>query len=668
MADLGTISLMAALAVCVYGAVIPHFGVQTNNWNLVRSAQNASILSFFLVTIASGILIHALIISDFSIFYVWRHSSTDMPLIYKITSFWGGLEGSLLFWTLVQSFFAMIVAFRYQYSNREIIPYVITTLNAIMAFLLVLLIGWSNPLDLQSIVPAEGQGLNPLLQNPAMAIHPPALYLGFIGFSVPFAFAMGGLIRGKLDNEWVLTTRRWTLMAWYFLASGLILGGQWAYEELGWGGFWAWDPVENAALMPWLTGTAFLHSVMIQEKRNMLKIWNVVLIITTFGLTIIGTFITRSGIINSVHSFTQSEIGPAFLIYLALILIVGFSLLFKRIQMLESEYKIESVLCRENVFLAQNILLVGIAFTVLLGTTFPLLAEAVRGTKLSIQAPFFNTITAPMGYALLVLMGIGMLISWRRSSLDNLRRNFQNPLIIASIGTIILFWMLFDKSLQWGVYIIFWATIFVTSTILFEIVKASQIKARQTDSNILMGLFYVILWNRRRYGSLMIHFGVVLMFLGFAGTFFSLEKDLTLEAGESRIIGNYRLEFQNVNEFMSGNARHRAAFINVYDSENNFLETLKPAKSFYPTQPQPLTEVAIRRTFLEDLYLIFSSENANEKDSVTLRVFINPLVGWAWMALPIFTLGVGICMTYRPKSLIDQDIVNKERYLSLQNT
>ena len=655
---------MAALAVCIYGAVIPHFGVKSNNWNLIRSAQNASILSFFLVAVASGILIHALVISDFSIFYVWRHSSTDMPLIYKITSYWGGLEGSLLFWILVQSFFAMIVAFRYQYSNREIIPYVITTLNAIMAFLLVLLIGWSNPLEVQSIIPKEGQGLNPLLQNPAMAIHPPALYLGFIGFSVPFAFAIGGLIRGKLDNEWVLTTRRWTLLSWYFLSAGLILGGQWAYEELGWGGFWAWDPVENAALMPWLTGTAFLHSVMIQEKRNMLKIWNVVLIITTFGLTILGTFLTRSGIINSVHSFTQSEIGPAFLVYLALVLIAGFALLFKRIQMLESEYKIESVLCRENVFLAQNILLVGIAFTVLLGTTFPLLAEAVRGTKLSIQAPFFNTITAPMGYALLVLMGIGMLVSWRRSSLDNLRRNFQNPIIIASLGTIIIVWMLFGKNLQWGVYIIFWSAIFVTSTILFEFARATQIKARQTGSNIMMGLFYVISKNRRRYGGLMIHFGVVLMFLGFAGKFFSLEKDLTLEAGKSREIGNYRLEFQNVSEFMSGNARHRAAIIKVFDSENNFLETLKPAKSFYPTQPQPLTEVAIRRTFLEDLYLIFSSENAEENNSITIKVHINPLVGWAWAALPIFTIGIGICLTYRPKSLIAQEIVNRERYLA----
>ena len=665
MADFGTISLMAALAVCVYGTVIPHFGVKTNNWNLIRSAQNASILSFFLISIASGILIQAFVISDFSIFYVWRNSSTDMPMIYKITSFWGGLEGSLLFWTLVQSFFTMIVAFRYQYSNREIIPYVITTLNAIMTFLLVLLIGWSNPLDLHAVIPNEGQGLNPLLQNPAMAIHPPALYLGFIGFSVPFAFAMGGLIRGKLDNEWVLTTRRWTLMAWYFLSAGLILGGQWAYEELGWGGFWAWDPVENAALMPWLTGTAFLHSVMIQEKRNILKIWNVVLIITTFGLTILGTFLTRSGIINSVHSFTQSEIGPAFLVYLALVLISGFALLFKRIQMLESEYKIESVLCRENIFLAQNILLVGIAFTVLLGTIFPLIAEAVRGTKLSIQAPFFNTITAPMGYALLILMGIGMLISWRRSSLDTFRRNFLIPLIIATLGTIFLVWILYGKSLQWGVYIIFWSTIFVTSTILLEFVKATNIKSRQMESNIMMGLFYVIYKNPRRYGGLIIHFGVVLMFLGFAGTFFSLEKDLTLETGESKKIGNYRLEFQSVNEFMSGNAKHRAAIINVYDSENNFLETLKPAKSFYPTQPQPLTEVAIRRTFLEDLYLIFSSDNAKEENSITIKVHINPLVGWAWAALPIFTIGIGICLMYRPKSLIAQEIVNKERYMNI---
>jgi len=666
LADFGTIALMAAFALCVYGTVVPHLGVRTNNWNLVRSAQNASILTFILVALASAILIHALITSDFSIIYVWEHSSTDMPLSYKFSSFWGGMNGSLLFWILVQSFFAMIVAYRYQYSNREIIPYVIATFNAIMAFLLLLLIGWSNPLELQTVIPAEGRGLNPLLQNPAMAIHPPSLYLGFIGFSVPFAFAMGGLIRGKMDNEWVLTTRRWTLMAWYFLSSGLILGGQWAYEELGWGGFWAWDPVENAALMPWLTGTAFLHSVMIQEKRNMLKIWNVVLIIMTYGLTILGTFLTRSGVINSVHSFTQSEIGPIFLIYLALIMIIGFALLFKRIQMLESEYKIESVLCRENVFLAQNVLLVGIAFTVLLGTTFPLLSEAVRGAKLSIQAPFFNTITAPMGYALLLLMGVGMLISWRKSSWEGLKGDFQNPVILATAGTIFLSWLLYEKNLQWGVYITFWAAIFVTSIFLFELAKTSYIKSRQTETNFLMGVFYAFSSNRRRYGGFLIHFGAVLMFLGFAGTFFSLERDITLEPGSSRQIGDYRLEFQNVSEFQLGNARHRAAIIEVFDNEGNFLEVMKPAKSFYPTQPQPLTEVAILRSFMEDLYLIFSSETGGEQGSVTLRVYINPLIGWAWMALPIFTLGVGISLTYRPKSLLTRETILKERYIPAQ--
>ena len=666
IADFGAIALMAAFAVCVYGTVVPHLGVRSNNWNLIRSAQNASILSFLLISIASAALLQALLISDFSLRYVWEHSSTDMPLLYKVSSFWGGLEGSLLFWVLVQSFFSMIVAFRYQYSNREIIPYVIATLNAILAFLLLLLIGWSNPLDLQGVIPLEGRGLNPLLQNPAMAIHPPSLYLGFIGFSVPFAFAMGGLILGKMDNEWVLTTRRWTLTAWYFLSAGLILGGQWAYEELGWGGFWAWDPVENAALMPWLTGTAFLHSVMIQEKRNMLKIWNVVLIILTFGLTIVGTFLTRSGIINSVHAFTQSEIGPAFLIFLAFILVIGFALLFKRIQMLESEHKIESVLCRENTFLAQNVLLVGIAFTVLLGTTFPLLAEAVRGTKLSIQAPFFNTIIAPMGYLLLLLMGVGTLIAWRKSSWEGLRRNFKNPLILATVGTVFLAWFLADRNLLWSVHTIFWLTIFVTSTIVLEIVKAVQAKSSHTKSNFIIGLFYVIARNPRRYGGLLIHFGVVLMFLGFAGTFFKVERNMTLEPGVPQQIGEYSLEFKQMEEYKVGNATHRASIVEVYDKEGDFLEVLKPAKSFYPTQPQPLTEVAIRRSFLEDLYLIFSSENGEEQGSITLRVFINPLVGWAWMALPVFTLGVGLSLSYRPKSLVAHETILRERYLAAQ--
>ena len=663
MSDLGTIALMIALAACLYGTVVPHLGVRTNNWNLIRSAQNASIISFFLIAIASGVLIHALVVSDFSIFYVWRNSSVDMPMFFKVTAFWGGLEGSLLFWILVQSFFAMIVAFRYQYSNREIIPYVIATLNGILCFLLVLLLGWSNPLDLQATIPAEGRGLNPLLQHIAMVVHPPSLYLGFIGFSVPFAFAIAGMIRGKLDNEWVLTTRRWTLVSWYFLSMGLILGGQWAYEELGWGGFWAWDPVENAAFMPWLTGTAFLHSMMIQEKRNMLKIWNVVLIIITYGLTIIGTFLTRSGVVNSVHSFTQSEIGPAFLVFLAVVLVVGFALLFRRIQMLESEHKMEAVLCRENAFLVQNVIFVSMAFTVLLGTTFPLLAEAIRGTKLSIQAPFFNTIMAPMGYVLFFLMGIGTVIAWRKSSKESLRRNFQNPMITATLGTTILAVVI---PFHLEAFTIFWIAIFVTATILIEVGKAAQVKGKQLQAGLLVGLIHVFQRNQRRYGGLVIHLGVVLMFLGFAGTFFSEERDLTLEREEMVPLNAYYLKFTGVEQFQVRNATHRAAIIEVYNQDKQLLEVMKPAKSFYPTQPQPLTEIALRREFLKDLYLIFSSESGADSELVTIKAYVNPLVGWAWMALPVFTLGIGICLTYRPRSLTSRQEVSRQQYLAAE--
>ena len=663
MSDLGTIALMIALAACLYGTVVPHLGVRTNNWNLIRSAQNASIISFFLIAIASGVLIHALVISDFSIFYVWRNSSVDMPMFFKVTAFWGGLEGSLLFWILVQSFFAMVVAFRYQYSNREIIPYVIATLNGILCFLLVLLLGWSNPLDLQATIPAEGRGLNPLLQHIAMVVHPPSLYLGFIGFSVPFAFAIAGMIRGKLDNEWVLTTRRWTLVSWYFLSMGLILGGQWAYEELGWGGFWAWDPVENAAFMPWLTGTAFLHSVMIQEKRNMLKIWNVVLIIITYGLTIIGTFLTRSGVVNSVHSFTQSEIGPAFLVFLAVVLVVGFALLFRRIQMLESEHKMEAVLCRENAFLVQNVIFVGMAFTVLLGTTFPLLAEAIRGTKLSIQAPFFNTIMAPMGYVLFFLMGTGTVLAWRKSSKESLRRNFQNPMITATVGTIILAVFI---PFHLEAFTIFWIAIFVTVTILIEVGKAAHVKGKQLQAGPLVGMIHVFQRNQRRYGGLVIHLGVVLMFLGFAGTFFSEERDLTLEREEMVPLNAYYLKFTGVEQFQVRNATHRAAIIEVYDQDKQLLEVMKPAKSFYPTQPQPLTEIALRREFLKDLYLIFSSESGADSELVTIKTYVNPLVGWAWMALPVFTLGIGICLTYRPRSLTSRQEVLRQQYIAAE--
>ncbi|MGK5095063.1 heme lyase CcmF/NrfE family subunit [Deltaproteobacteria bacterium TL4] len=663
MTDLGYIAMLLALAVALYGTITPPLGVKYNNWNLIRSVQYGTILNFFLMTLTTGSLIYAFVTNDYSIKYVWENSSRDLPVFYKVTALWGGMDGSLLFWAFVQSGFAMVVAFRYQYSNREIIPYVIATLNFIMVFLLFLLVGWSNPLAVQAMVPADGRGLNPLLQHPAMTAHPPALYLGYIGFSVPFAFAIGAMIRGKLGNDWVLTTRRWTLVSWYFLTLGIVMGGQWAYEELGWGGFWAWDPVENASFMPWLVGTAFLHSVIIQEKRNMLKIWNMVLIIITFGLSILGTFIVRSGVLNSVHAFAQSEVGPAFLVFLAAILVVSFMLLFKRIKMLESDHKMESLFCKENVFVAQNILFVGIAFTVFLGTTFPLLAEALRGTKLSIQAPFFNAITAPMAYVLLFLMGVGTLIAWRRSSMENLRRNFLKPVIIATLVTIGLAFYLYKTP---SALIIFWVSTFVTATIVIELFTSTLTKKRQLSTNCLMAFIHVIARNRRRYGGLLIHMGVVLIFIGIAGSIFKVEKDMTFVVNQAQSIGRYTLIYKGIDEFMVRNATHRAASIEVYEN-GKLVEIMEPAKSFYPTQPNPLTEVSIRRTVLDDLYLVFSSENGRAGDSVTLKVFLNPFIMWGWMSLPVFTLGIGLCLSYRPKSLVYNQELLKTRYSFAEN-
>ncbi len=334
--------------------------------------------------------------------------------------------------------------------------------------------------------------------------------------------------------------------------------------------------------------------------------------------------------------------------------------------MLESEHKMESVLCRENIFLAQNVFFVSIAFTVLLGTTFPLLAEAVRGTKLSIQAPFFNTVTSPMGYALLFLMGVGTLIPWRRASWESMRRNFLNPVLTATLITLLLFFLLRNNPVGWEGYAIFWCSGFVTSTIVFELFRAIRVKRSQTSTAAPTAFLLVISRNLRRYGGLLIHFGVVLMFLGFAGQMFNQERDITLKKNEPAAMGDYLLVFKEVSEFRVNNATHRAAVIEVYDQEERLLDVLKPAKSFYPTQPQPLTEVAIRRTFWEDLYLIFSSEDGEAAKTVTLRVFINPLTGWAWMALPVFTLGVGICFLYRPQRMIARESVIRERYLAAQ--
>ncbi len=644
--DIGYIFLAAALAVSVYGVIVPHLGVVRNNWNLVRSTQFSTILTFFLVLIASAVLVRAFIGNNFGVVFVWQNSSTDLPLFYKVTALWGGMDGSLLFWELVLAGFSAIVAFAYQRTNRQIIPYVISTLNVIQLFLLFLLVTFSNPFNMQFPPPVEGRGLNPLLQHPAMAIHPPFLYLGYIGFSIPFAFAIACLIRGKLDNSWVVTTRRWTLFAWYALTVGQMQGGQWAYEELGWGGYWGWDPVENASLMPWLTGTAFLHSIMLQEKRNMMKVWNMVLIILTFGLSILGTFIVRSGVLNSVHAFAKSEIGPAFLIFIALVLVLSFTLLFGRMKLLESRHTAESLTSKESAFLLNNLLLIGIAFTVFLGTIFPLVAEAVRGTKLSIQAPFFNTITAPMGVALLFLLGLCTLMAWRHSSLGFIARRAGIPLAVAAATAAILAALGLRHG---GALLVLGIAAFTGVILVRDYFSTVRVRARQLEQPFFSAALSTIMRNQQRFGGLVIHLGVVFLFVGLTGNLLNSEKNLTLAPDERATVGEYQLLFKGMKMEKEKNASLRAAVIEVY-REGALVETLKPARSFYPTKPDPLTEVAILRNIRHDLYLVLASENEN--GTVTIRARINPLVVWAWMAFPLFSVGTLIAMLYKPRRLL----------------
>lgn len=646
ISNLGYLFLMGAMAVSLYAMVVPHLGVIRNNWNLVRSAQFATILNFVFVLAASAVLWRAFQADDFSIIFVYENSSSDLPLFYKISAFWGGMNGSLLFWVLVLSGFSAIVAYLYQQNHREITPYIITTLAVVHVFLLLLLLGWANPFAVQAPIPLEGRGLNPLLQHPAMALHPPLLYLGYIGFSIPFAFAIASLVRGKLDNAWVTSTRRWTLGAWYALTMGQMFGGQWAYEELGWGGYWGWDPVENSALMPWLTGTAFLHSVILQERRNMMKVWNMVLIIITFGLSILGTFIVRSGVLNSVHAFSQSEVGPAFLIFLAFAMVVSFYLLFKRINMLESRHTADSLLSRESAFLLNNLFFMGIAFTVLLGTAFPLLAEAIRGTKLSIQGPFFNAIVGPLGMALLFLVGIGSLLAWRQTSVSSLIKNFRVPVGIA-LAMALVSLLLGVRSI--GAIVVFSGAAFTGYILMMDFVKSVRVRAKQQDLDIINAVGDTVMRNQQRWGGWLIHVGVVFLFVGLAGNYFTSEFNRTMTPGKPVEIAKYTLLYKGMATEKKDNATLRQAVVEVYRGED-LVQVLKPAQSFYPTQPEPLTEVGIYRTVGEDLYLILASENEN--GTATLRILINPLVMVAWFAFPLITLGTILAIFYQPRRLV----------------
>ena len=642
MIDISTFSLVIALIVSLYTVVAAAIGTRKEKVELVKSAVNATFVLAGLLTISLGILTYFFIVHDFRVAYVADHSNRDLPLVYTLSAVWAGQEGSLLFWAWMLSIFSAVVVIQNRNKNRELMPYVVAVLAAVQMFLLILLTFVASPFAGTSTVPIDGRGLNPLLQNPGMLFHPPTLFVGYVGFTVPFAFALAAMITGKLGDTWIRSTRRWTIFSWFFLGVGIFLGGQWAYEELGWGGFWAWDPVENASLMPWLTGTAYLHSVMIQERKNMLKVWNIVLIILTFLLCLFGTFITRSGIISSVHSFGQSAIGPFFLGFITVALTISLILIIYRLSFLKSTNELDSLLSRESSFLFNNLILVGAAASVLLGTMFPVISEAVRGVKITVGPPFFNRIMVPIGLALLLMTGFCPLIAWRKATGRNFRQNLMAPLIVSLVGAAGLYLAGIRHSYA---LLTFTIALFVVTTIFLEFLKGVNARHGIKAESYPVAFAKLVWGNKRRYGGYIVHVGMVLIFVGIAGSSaFKISKEVFLEKGEQTSLGDYTITFENLSRYPTQNKEVTAATLSLERSGRR-IGFLSPAIETYTHgSVKTATEVAIRSTLREDFYAILAGVEENETAAATFKLIINPLVAWIWIGGAVLAAGTILVM------------------------
>ena len=624
MTDVGSIALAIAWVLSLYAVGASLIGARLKRRDLIASGEHATLATWATVLIAGAALLHALVIHDFSYAYVAHYSSSTLPLHYLIAALWGGQAGSLLFWLLVLTSMSAVVVLQNRDQHRELMPYVTATMMVVALFFLSMVNFITPPFEKLAFAPAEGRDLNPLLQNYWMTIHPPSLYTGFVGCTIPFAFAISALATGRLNDVWITTTRRWTLLAWFFLSLGNLFGAEWAYLVLGWGGYWAWDPVENAAFMPWLTCTAFLHSVMIQEKKSMLKVWNMVLVILTFLLTIFGTFLTRSGVISSVHSFTQSGLGPFFLGFLAVMAVISFGLLFWRLPMLRSDNELDSVISRETAFLLNNLILVGIAFATFWGTVFPVISEAVRGVKITVGPPFFNKVNAPLGLFLLFLTGVGPVIAWRRATARNLQRNFLIPGAIGFLTGIALFGA---GIRHYYAIVSFSLCAFVLTTIFMEFYRGMSARQTMMGESALTALSHMIGKNRRRYGGYVIHIGVVMIFLAITGTSaFKEERQITVKPGDTFDIGGYTLKYEGVKDKDTPHIAYLIATVSVWENGKQ-IDTLHPEKRFYKKPEQPTTEVAIRSTLGADLYLVLGSCD-NPTQLATIQAYVNPLIGF----------------------------------------
>jgi cytochrome c-type biogenesis protein CcmF len=650
MSEFGDYCLLLALVLAVYAVLASLIGAAQKQHRIVRSAERAGLAACASITLATGSMMYLLITSDFSVSHVASASNRELPLFYRIAALWGAHDGSMLLWVFVTALFSGIVIFQNRFRYRDMMPYVVAVLMLNLSFFLALNLFVSNPFNqlvqvsanggLQKYIPADGRGLNPLLQYWAMVIHPPILYLGFIGFVVPFAFATAALITRQLGDSWIRTTRRWTLLTWLFLGVGLILGAKWAYVVLGWGGYWGWDPVENSSLMPWLIGTAFLHSVIIQERKGMLKVWNMILVLMAYLLGVFGTFITRSGVVNSVHAFADSSLGKYFIIYMSLIALGSLFLIIDRLPYLKSERPLDSVLSRESAFLFNNLILVVACVTVLWGTMFPVLSEWLQGTKITVGPPFFNRVNIPIGLFLLLLTGVGPLFAWRKTSIESLKKAFFLPGILSVVSCAIL---LAAGLRDFYTVICLTLCVFVTVTIVEEFYKATRIRAKHKGENFLVAITRLTLKNKRRYGGYIVHFGVVLAFIGLTGNVFNREVDQTMTPGDELKIGDYTLKMQKYEEGETPNYVFGVVHLDAYKN-GKFLRTMKPEKRSYKTgDQQTTTEVALRSTPKEDLYTVFNGFS-NDRRGYEIKALVNPLVFWLWFGWAVMVFGTFVTL------------------------
>jgi cytochrome c-type biogenesis protein CcmF len=640
VADLGRAALIVAFGLALYAALAGGLGAYQGRRRLHDSARNALVGAFAATAVAAFVLLHALQARDFTYTYVAEHSARKLPFPYSLTAFWGGQEGSLLLWLLVLTGLGSLAVTLNRDLIRRLLPWTVAVLGGVATFFSLLLVFVSSPFGRQA-APLDGSGLVPSLQNPYMMIHPPLLYLGYVGLTIPFAFAAGALLSGRADERWIVATRRWTLLAWTALGIGILLGAKWAYEEVGWGGYYAWDPVENAALMPWLASTAFLHSVMVQEKKNMLRVWNVVLVSLAFCLSLFGTFLTRSGVISSIHSFTQSSIGPWLLGFIAVAAAFSTALIFWRLPILRTTTRLESLASREAAFLYNNLLLIAFTLTVLWGVAFPLISELVRGERITVGPPYFNFFLRVLGLPLLLLMGIGPLVAWRRSSLRALGASLLWPAVFALACGAVLLALGAGSSLPGLVAYTFCA--FVLGAIALEFIRGTRARKSLGDATWLGAFSSLVGRNRRRYGGYLVHAAIVLLALGVAGGAYGSTKVQKLEPDQTMRIRGYDLRYLgSVARTEPNRTEVRARFAVSRDGKS--LGVYEAGKNRYPVEGQDSNEVGIRTDWLraEDLFLI--GEQFNADGSVVVKALVNPLVDLIWLAGFVFLFGSLVAM------------------------